>query len=454
MKNGKIFVLVFLCVFFLSSLAVANGLNLNSLGTKALAMGGAFVGLADDFSAIYWNPAGMTIFSKKNFGFYATDIIPSNSYQLIPDVPGVGPVILVNADSTSKHYLSGLAAYYHPINEKFVAGFGIYVPSGLGAEWDGADFAVLSGGNPSLEWSSKIGLITFSPALAYKVNEKLSVGGSLNINYGTFDIAMYAGETEAPLPVVDLGQYEESLSGWGVGLTLSAMFKPIERLSVGATFRTASTVKFNGDATISGMTDLGAALPIPEPLNVTSDVERDITWPLWFAAGVAFKPMEELTLTGDLQWTQWSKIDTIDTVYNDAFWSVMMAYSDEDSRPMDWSDALQVRLGAEYRMKNYAFRCGYYYDPSPAPDTTMNVLLPSYDFNVITLGFGYNLNGLQLDFGLEYLIGKERSVPFDVVPTIISPFFDIQMPPGYETAMPGMYDMNIIVPTISVSYKF
>ncbi len=452
MRKAKTCVLAFLCVCFLSSLAGANGLNLNSLGTKALAMGGAFVGLADDFSTIYWNPAGMTAFSKKNLGFYATDIIPSNSYRLTADVPAVGSVTLVNADSASKHYLSGLLAYYHPINEKFVAGFGIYVPSGLGAKWDGADFAQASGGNPGLEWRSKIGLITFSPALAYKVNEKLSVGGSLNINYGQFDLATYAGETEAPLPVVDLGQYEESLSGWGVGVTLSALFKPIEKLSVGATFRTASTVKFTGDATISGMTDLGTALGTP--LNQTSAVERDVTWPMWFAAGVAFKPMERLTLTGDLQWTQWSKIDTIDSVYNDAFWAVMMADSGEDSRPMNWSNALQVRFGAEYRIKNYAIRGGYYYDPSPAPDQTMNVLVPSYDFNVITLGFGYNLNGLQLDFGLEYLIGKDRSVPFNVVPIIVPPFFDIQMDPGYETAMPGVYDLNIIVPTVSVSYRF
>ena len=38
----------------------ANGLNLNGVGSKAIAMGGAFIGQADDFSAIFWNPAGLT----------------------------------------------------------------------------------------------------------------------------------------------------------------------------------------------------------------------------------------------------------------------------------------------------------------------------------------------------------------------------------------------------------
>ena len=37
----------------LGGLAYGNGLNLNSLGTRALTMGGAFVGLADDATAAY-----------------------------------------------------------------------------------------------------------------------------------------------------------------------------------------------------------------------------------------------------------------------------------------------------------------------------------------------------------------------------------------------------------------
>ena len=47
-----------LSVVFVAN-AFANGLSLNSIGPKALGMGGAFVGLADDGTAIYWNPAGL-----------------------------------------------------------------------------------------------------------------------------------------------------------------------------------------------------------------------------------------------------------------------------------------------------------------------------------------------------------------------------------------------------------
>ncbi|MEE9389910.1 MAG: outer membrane protein transport protein, partial [Candidatus Aminicenantaceae bacterium] len=154
MKKTKMFFAAAIFIYLFSSMALANGLNLNSLGSRALAMGGAFVGLADDFSAIYWNPAGIIQFKRKYFGFYATDIIPSGTYERT-EVPAF------KADTESIQYLSGLAAYYYPVSENVVAGVGVYIPSGLGAKWNGADFAPLSG-DASYLWESKIGLITFA----------------------------------------------------------------------------------------------------------------------------------------------------------------------------------------------------------------------------------------------------------------------------------------------------
>ena len=119
---------------------------------------------------------------------------------------------------------------------------------------------------------------------------------------------------------------------------------------------------------------------------------------------------------------------------------------------MYWQNATQIRFGAEYKAnETLAFRAGYYIDPSPAPDKTMNILLPNYDFNVLTFGLGYNLNGLQIDLGFEYLMGKERSVDFaKTFNSPSNPYFDKE----FEDAMPGTYNMKIIVPNISISYRF
>jgi long-chain fatty acid transport protein len=434
MKKEKIFFLLLSSLIIMNPHVLANGLNLNSLGSRAMAMGGAFVGLADDFSAIFWNPAGIVQFKQKYFGFYGVDIIPSGTYEF-----SVDSVTLVDAKTQTKHYLGGLAAYYHPISENVVAGIGFYTPSGLGAKWNGNDFQSLTF-QSAYKWESKVGMFTISPALAFKVHDRISVGASLNINYGTFTIKTHAGDSELG---IDLGQYEEGLSGWGVGATLGILFSPSEKLSLGATVRTPTKMSFSGDVEVSFLSILGLIPGTPlygAYIPTKTTMKRDVTWPLWLAAGVAVKPLEGLTLTGDLQWTQWSTIDVMESKYGDIVWMLLM----ETERAMHWEDSLQIRFGAEYRYKAFAFRGGYYSDPSPAPDRTMNVLLPSFDFNVLTAGIGYILNGLQIDFGVEYLMGKERNVDYEKKLTV----------PGWEEAQAGIYNMKVLSPNISVSFKF
>ena len=434
------FALTLLAILGLSSLALANGLNLNSLGSRALSMGGAFVGLADDYSAIFWNPAGMAQFDKRYLGFYGTDVIPSGSYLLQVPAPA-GLLTVVDAKTQSKHYLSGLLAYYQPINEYLVAGVGVYIPSGLGSSWDGNDLAGLSN-NVAYEWESKIGLVTISPGVSYKINDMISVGATLNINYGTFSMKRWAGNTaiDQPVQVIDLGQSEMNLKGWGFGATAGVLVKASDMLSFGATIRTPNRVKFSGDASLSNVDLLGF-----KESSEAETVSPHLTFPLWIAGGVAFRPLSGLTLTGDLQWTQWSTLDQIELKFIDPYWSLFMTATGENKMHLEWKDALQIRFGAEYWLReNLAIRGGYYYDPTPTPDKTMNFLLPSYTFNVFTLGLGYTLNGLVIDLGLEFLAGKGREVEY--AKWLLDPVF--------ANAQPGAYDMSIIVPNISISYKF
>ncbi len=437
MKTHRFAIVTLVAFLALGGLAHGNGLNLNSLGARALTMGGAFVGLADDFSAVFWNPAGAAGFKTRYLGFYATDLIPSSTYKL--DVPTYsGMMSLVNAKSKPAHYLGGMFAYYHPVSDRLVIGFGAYTPSGIGIKWPESGLAGLSGGG-SFDWSSKVGLFSFSPLVAYKINDTVSVGATLNVNYGMFSINMHAGRAALPVPPysLDLGQYEESLNGWGLGATFGVLVKPSERLSVGLTVRTPSKVKFKGDGTISNLSLLGFAK--------TSTLERSITFPLWIAGGVAVRPVDRLLVTADVQWTKWSSVKALDATYADPAWKAMMALSGRDSEKMDWSNKAQIRFGAEYALNGaLALRAGYYYDPSPAPDTTLNILLPSYTYNVVTAGAGYKVAGLQLDFGFEYLMSKDRNVPYLLTLT----------DPAFASAMAGAYHMNILVPNISVGFRF
>jgi len=419
--------------------ALANGLNLNGLGARAISLGGAFVALADDFTSVFWNPAGLARIAKGTFGASGSDIIPSGSYTLTLPQP-VGTVI--DTTTQTKHYLGGIAAYAAPIAPGLVAALGIYTPSGLGASWDGSKMGYISGGRTDIEWMSKVGLVTFAPSIAYSFSDAFAIGASLNINYGMFDTSMYAGSVDLrpmglPFAAFDLGQYKESETGWGVGATIGLQVRPSSAVSFGAVLRTASTVKFSGSASIDKLPALG--------VNGSSDMRRSVTWPMWLAAGVAVHPFDALTLSADVQWTQWSKIQTIATTYLDASWAPLMASSGKDVMPMYWQDALQVRFGAEYALsQSLKLRAGYYMDPSAAPDRTMNILLPNYDFKGITFGLGYAAGPVAIDAGCEILLGTDRTISPDLVNT----------DPNYAHAVPGLYKMTIFAPSISFAYRF
>ena len=76
MKMKKLFAVALM--LGVGSMALANGLSLNSIGTRAMGMGGAFVGYANDGSALYWNPAGLAG-QPTNLLFSGSAIMPSGT---------------------------------------------------------------------------------------------------------------------------------------------------------------------------------------------------------------------------------------------------------------------------------------------------------------------------------------------------------------------------------------
>jgi long-chain fatty acid transport protein len=432
-KTARVLFAAFLiagCGFFLS----ANGLNLNGVGSKAIAMGGAFIGQADDYSAIFWNPAGLSQMKKSNVSIFGTFLMPSGTY--------VNQTYGVNAESKAGVYPSGALAFFKPINEKLVVGIAAYVPAGSGAEWDAEQLAPLTlglsknGQGEALIWKSMIGVVTISPAVSYKFTDWLSVGATFNANYAFMNLQKPATLRFYVPSFFDLRyaeQYEEHTTAWGFGATFGVMLKPIDKLSIGLTVRTPVTITFKGDATNDIASNVFVQMVNPG-IPSESGITRKATWPLWAGLGVSFKPIDKLRLNADLQFTQWSKIQEIEAVYDNAQWQA--AFAAGGNLDLKWEDTIQYRFGVEYALSaKLALLAGYYYDPSPAPAETQSILLPEITYNVVTAGIGYKSEKLCLNLCLEYLMGQ-----------------DVVSPTG--SAMPGTHGMNILVPNIAFTYRF
>jgi long-chain fatty acid transport protein len=416
----------------------ANGLNLNGFGARATAMGGAYVSLANDVTAVFWNPAGLALIKQPTFGLAGDLLVPKSTYS-------IGDVF--SMETEKKYYPAGLVGYAHPIGDRVVVGLGAYTLSGLGADWDnpGLEALMLYGlpagsvVTPSVEpydWRSFIGSITVAPSIAVKLSDMLYFGASFNVNYGFFQTDQW-GETQTliagpPPYIFNFGQASLNVKGWGYGATFGLMVKPSEMISFGVTYRLASKIKMKGTTEIENMPTFGNYLPGTPDLPEESDAELTATSPMWLAGGVSIKPVENLTLAFDLQWTNWKKLDVLSVELLDPAWNAIGVT--ENELDLQWADKMQIRCGIEYVMGNFALRGGYYYDPAPAPDATLNILVPSFNYNSIAGGFGYKTGGLSIDLGVEYLMGKDRNVT--------------------AGAMPGSYTMKILVPVLGLSYAF
>lgn len=396
-----------------SSLLVANGLNLNSNGPKAIAMGGAFIGLADDFSAVYWNPAGLTQMEGTTIAFSLVDLMPSASYKM--DLMGI------DAQTDNKHYLSGSIGFFKPLpNNKIVMGIYGYVPSGVGSKWSGDDLVMLTRSGP-YEWESMLAVITISPSIGVKLSDRFSLGASININYGMLTMKR---------PVV--GQYEEDMTGLAVGFTFGALYKLNDKFSVGLSIKTPFGVKLNGDTTMPGAALYG--LPAESP------AERECTWPLWTGLGLAYHINDKITVTADLQYTNWGEMTDIPVNYENTYWAAL--FNTANRYELQWQDAVQLRFGFEYKVsESLALRCGYYHDPSPCPlrdaDNTHNILLPQSTYNWGTLGFGYTKGNIKIEAAFEYGFGTDVTVGTNQVMV--------------NSGLPGVHGIDIMAASVSMT---
>lgn len=409
-------------VLTLTSGLFANGLNLNSVGSKASSMGTAFVGLADDWSAVFFNPAGLTQLKKPVFSAFVTDLIPTATY----DFEFLG---MTMADTKTKPtmYPSGALAYFRPISDKMVAGIAAFVPSGVGARWPGDELAMLSGGQ-SFTWDSTLFMITVSPAAAVQLNDMLSIGAALNIDYVKLKMERPAGG-EGGLPWF---QYSENQDGIAIGATFGLMFEPNDRFQFGIACKLPVTATIKGTSESPFLSNLG--------LPGESKGARTATWPMWLGAGIAVKPTDNLTIIADVHWNNWAKLQDIPITFDSAGWRAA-GMEEGAAFVLNWKNTLDIKFGIEYWLnRTFALRAGYYTDHSPSDEETLNILLPSIDYRAWTVGFGYRKGKFQLDFAFEHVSGDDRYVD----------------PMNYYvgSGMPGFHGMTILVPNIMITYRF
>jgi long-chain fatty acid transport protein len=434
MRGWKI-VSVLLVLLFTASTAFAAGFRLPEAGAKAMGMGFAFTAQADDPSAIYFNPAGLTQLKGQNV-MVGVSYVRENGGEFTGTTPLTGGA---TASETQKslNFLIPNMYYTKTSPDGYMAyGVGVFAPFGLGQEYQDENSSIFRNQVTKIDLQT----VVVNPTIAFKINEALSVGFGIDFMYGK--AKLNGTPVNANLGDNSVGHnnnlYDMHMSAdaiaWGYNFGL--LLKPTNDLRVGFNYRSPFNLEFDdGDINIENISRAnrlafaGPGAPGTNSLSTNAfagagswsgNGKTKINLPATAALGVAYT-VGRLTVEADADWTFWHSYNSLrierPTVLATVFTGVANPPTTQapvlgttDSRKA-WKDVCALRLGAEYRVTDpLALRAGFVYDPSPVPAETMGPELPDADRLNYMVGAGYKIGPWTIDVAGMYIDKRDRTV--------------------------------------------
>jgi len=399
----KIVTLFFLVMFV--SQSFGSGFQINEHGARAMGMGGAFTGLANDPSAVYFNPAGIVQLKGTHFSIGSTLIMPTSQFT--------GPDPLTTVSKLKSAVFTPINFYFtQELTPDLYVGFGVNNPWGLGTTWEDG----WAGKYMAIE--TEIRTFNFSPVVAYKLTNELSAAVGFNLFYSDVLIAKSI-EVIAPKPgVASLFKYGDakiSMEGdkIGYGFNAALFYQATKSLSFGLSFKSQVKLEYKGTATTTWDTTGSNIHPAVYPVvnaglkRFSGDISAPLTTPMVIQFGTAYKfynscNENNLTLSADFQYNGWKSYEQLEVTFADTFSSSVREYK----------NSFIGRLGAEFvASEQFTVRGGLLYDQNPVKDEKLDPTLPDADRIGINIGLSYKITeNLSVDFAYLYLMFMERTI--------------------------------------------
>lgn len=401
---------VLLSLLLLADLSHAAGFALYEFSARGTAMGGAVMANKAEPASLATNPALITELDGTQAQLGLTVVtadaktsVAGNARSLKDDV-----WLLPNFFITRKW------------SEDITFGLGGFSRYGLGGEYK--NWQTWTGS--ALAYKVKLETFSFTPTLAVKANDELSVAMGLE----AMVIGFSQNSTLLPGAAAEATAYKISGSGVSWGGNFSFVYKPqwAEKWSLGAMYRTKVKQELSGR--------IHAGMEYPARNIYSADAKGSIALPDSISAGISFRPTEKWTLEAGIIGTFWSSYDQI-----------LIEYKDMENTPTihnkkDYKDAYRLNIGTEYQLHtNWAVRAGYVYDKSPINEKAMDTLVPVDDRHIASIGFGYKNERWSVDAAYAHVFSK------DLTGTTSSQFGNL--PVKYSDGRSDMY-------ALTVGYKF
>ncbi|HZJ82129.1 MAG TPA: outer membrane protein transport protein [Guyparkeria sp.] len=373
-----------------------NGYFSHGFGVKSMGMGGGGVAFANDNAmVIATNPAGITDVSNQIHGDLSW-FRPERGYKYTTYVSGQ-PVVSGKGDSDREAFYIPSLGFTYALTDQDSIGLAIYGNGGMNT-----DFPAISGnylgfpGDPSVgpygAGAAGVDLeqMFISPTYARKfMDDKLSVGVSAIIvrqKFSAKGLENFNGTGPAGLPSFSVdpanmtgNNHDKS---WGYGGKIGVTFKPIDMLTLGASYQTKMRMDEFDD--YAGLFAEGGDFDIPS------------SWTI----GIAAEVVDDVTVTFDFQRINYGGVKSISNPSNEylgmcGMGDVSKCLGGSNGAGFGWSDINVYKLGAQWQATSQLqLRAGWNRGDNPisSEDALFNTIAPGVVKNHFTAGFSYAFN--------------------------------------------------------------
>ncbi len=386
------------------SRARGSGTEPNGIGTRSRSMGYAMVGVADDWSAVHYNPAGIAQTEGRRFGleyeFFTGGGYSSESLRNLAagGDPSRGDFFDPIGDEPVSFSAKKIVAPIHAIALGYIArrdriafGTGLY-GSGSGTGWEDS---MQTGGGDTLkgEISFTNGSANVPLVLGYRASPVLDLGVRMALHYGLLDVDCNKCRTGA---VPYTMKSNQDTDGIGFSFNLGMLARPSARTSVGLVLKLPYSFERKGDSTV-----VNSLIP----LTVSTSTTVRTYYPTRIAAGLAFRPDEKSLLALSATWMGWRAYRQ-KTSYGSPIPGI---FDDSDGNPARWKNVVLYAVGYERKAGlRWTLRCGALYDEAPEPKryrTLVGGLV--VDTWKLSIGAGVDVGGNTLNMGYTYAFGPD-----------------------------------------------
>ncbi len=391
--------------------ALASGFAL--IEQSGSGLGNAYAGgaaVAEDAATLFYNPAGLTRLPAAQLVTTGHLISPSTRFRdggsaINPRFTG-GEVVagtLYGSDGGEGGEAGAIPNLYYarPVGEEWAWGIGIYVPFGLGTDyerdWVGRYHAI----------KSQIHTVNIAPALAWRLDQQWSVGASLSAQYieGELTQAVDLGAMAAALgmatapanPATD-GVSRMTGESWSWGYSVGLLWEPDPGLRLGLAWRSGYDQRLEGERELqvppslagivaSSRIDASATVHLPPSLSLS-----------------LYRQCGPWSLMGDVTWTGWGRFQTL------------VVEGEDGSRHVQqerWEDTMRYSLGVGFATSDtLLLRAGVAYDQSPVASAELRTpRIPDSDRTWLALGLSWQATpGLRLDAGYTHILVADTSI--------------------------------------------